>query len=243
MFGVIGPKHIGLKGLIGGRMIALPIVPGCCADWLIVKTSVGIAKVADGRLVWKGEGKGFTVEDTYRTLKARRGEVDWYKLTWNLFNTPRASLDAVLVARDRLLTKSRVRNMTMNVDPFCVLCKEEEETRDHLFFQYSTSRAICGKVLNFLGVPRVPVQCHLLIPWFKSLNQGHIRTRMIVAAITRAMYEIWGARNNIIFRGKSIDMDGIIRSIIWGLKVKIGGLNSNNSKLQDMYWLNSLRMC
>ncbi|KAL9678631.1 hypothetical protein QQ045_016479 [Rhodiola kirilowii] len=126
--------------------------------------------VVDGRFVWKGEGEGFSIVDTYRTLKTRRCEVDWYKIAWNRFNTPRASLNTVLVARDRLLTKSRMRNMTMQVDPICVLCKEEEETRDHLLFHCITSRAFLGKVLSILGVSNMPIQWHLLIPWFKCLN-------------------------------------------------------------------------
>ncbi|KAL9689561.1 hypothetical protein QQ045_009948 [Rhodiola kirilowii] len=139
---------------------------------------------------------------------------------------------------DRLLTKYRMRNMTMNVDPICVLCKEEEETRDHLFFHCSTFRAVLGKVLSVLGVSNMPIQWHLLIPWFK----GQVRTKMIAAAKSGAMYEIWGARNNFIFRGCSIDRDGLSRTIIWGLKVKIGGLYINISKLQlhDRYWLDRL---
>ncbi|KAL9670719.1 hypothetical protein QQ045_008277 [Rhodiola kirilowii] len=32
----------------------------------------------NGDLLWIWEGKGFTVKDTYHTLKAREAEVDWY---------------------------------------------------------------------------------------------------------------------------------------------------------------------
>ncbi|KAL9663301.1 hypothetical protein QQ045_028141 [Rhodiola kirilowii] len=206
------------------------------------KLSAKCTEVSDGRLVWIGEGEGFTVQDTYRTLITRRDEVDWHKLAWNRFNTPRASLNAVLVARDRILTKSRMRNMTMSVDPICVLCKVDEETRDHLFFHCSTSRDVLGKVINVLGIQNMPTQWHRLIPWFKMLKQDRVRTRMIAAAITGTMYEIWCARNNTIFRGCSTDPDTISRRIIWGLKIKIGRLYINISKLQihDRNWLNRL---
>ncbi|KAL9689317.1 hypothetical protein QQ045_009701 [Rhodiola kirilowii] len=206
------------------------------------KLSVKCTEVIDGRLVWIGEGEGFTVQDTYRTLITRRDEVDWHKLAWNRYNTPRASLNAVLVARDRILTKSRMRNMTMNVDPICVLCKVDEETRDHLFFHCSTSREVLGKVTNVLGIQNMPAQWHRLIPWFKMLKQDRIRTRIIAAAITGTMYEIWCARNNTIFRGYSTGPDTISRRIIWELKIKIGRLYINISKLQvhDRNWLNRL---
>ncbi|KAL9662337.1 hypothetical protein QQ045_027170 [Rhodiola kirilowii] len=125
-----------------------------------------------------------------------------------------------------------MRIMTMNVDPMCVFCKAEEETRDHLFFHCCTSREVVGMVLNVLQVSNMPVQWHLLIPWFNSLNQKHIRTRLIAAAISGAMYEIWCARNNVIFRGHNSDPVTIDRNIIWGLKIKIGGLYKNLSKLE-----------
>ncbi|KAL9677830.1 hypothetical protein QQ045_015666 [Rhodiola kirilowii] len=199
-------------------------------------------EVVDGALRWTGEGKGFTVRDTYRTLKRRAEEVDWSNLAWNRFNTPRASFNAVLVAKDRLLTRSRLRKMRMNVDPTCVLCNVEEESRDHLFFQCTVSQEICGKVLKFLGVTGVPTHWHVLIPWFKNLNQGRIRTRLIAAAISGSMYEIWRARNSIIFREESINLDLISRSIIWNLKTKIGGIIGFVSSLQDRNWLDSIGM-
>ncbi|KAL9675962.1 hypothetical protein QQ045_004171 [Rhodiola kirilowii] len=207
------------------------------------KLTENCTEVVAGRLVWTGEGDGFNVKDTYRSLKAHRCEVDWYKIAWNRFNSPRASFNAVLVARDRLLTKSRLRSMTMNVDPKCALCKTEDETRDHLFFQCTRSRDIVDMVLNALGVNTMPAQWHLLIPWFNCLNQKRIRTRMIAAAISATMYEIWCARNNVIFRDHMFESVTIGKSIIWGLKIKIGGVYNNlsNLEIQDRNWLNSLR--
>ncbi|KAL9671257.1 hypothetical protein QQ045_008825 [Rhodiola kirilowii] len=132
-------------------------------------------------LQWIGEEKGFIVKDTYHTLKAREAEVDWYKLAWNRFNQPRASFNAVLIAQDRLPTKARLRIRGISVPSSCVLCNEEEETRNHLFFCCRISQAICGEVLKFLKVSGVPTLWHLLIPWFKDRNQKHLRTRMIAA--------------------------------------------------------------
>ncbi|KAL9666212.1 hypothetical protein QQ045_000536 [Rhodiola kirilowii] len=92
---------------------------------------------------------------------------------------------------------------------------------------------ICGKVLRFLGVSSVPFHWHVLIPWFKNLNQGRIRTRLIAAAITGSMYEIWRARNSIIFREDSINLELISRSIIWNLRTKIGGIIGSVNRLQE----------
>ncbi|CAM8935056.1 unnamed protein product [Rhodiola kirilowii] len=176
----------------------------------------------NGRLKWIGEGMGFIVNDTYRTFINRKDEVNWHSLAWNRFNTPRAPINAVLAAHDRLLTKSRLRVMGMMIALICVLCNEEEENRDHLFFRCRVARGICGEVLKFLKVSAAPCHWHLLIPWFNSLGQN---------GVTYSMYLIWKARNSIIFRHESLLPINVCRSIIWSLKVKLAGqiteLNSN----------------
>ncbi|CAM8893804.1 unnamed protein product [Rhodiola kirilowii] len=88
----------------------------------------------EGSLRWIGEGGGFTVKDTYRTLKEQGAVVDWHKLAWNRFNSPRASFNAVLVAKDRLLTKARLRNMGMNVPSMSVLCDHNERRQEIIYF-------------------------------------------------------------------------------------------------------------
>ncbi|KAL9671897.1 hypothetical protein QQ045_009470 [Rhodiola kirilowii] len=158
----------------------------------------------DGRLRWIGKGEGFTVRDTFITLKDRVNKVDWYKLAWNRSNTPRATFTAVIIAHDRLLTKAILRSMGINVPLCCVLCNEADETRDHLFFCCRISRVICGKVLDFLKVGRVPTRWHLLIPWFKSINQCRLKIKMIAAAVTSTMVALWKARNSIIFRSERL---------------------------------------
>ncbi|CAM8937480.1 unnamed protein product [Rhodiola kirilowii] len=124
-----------------------------------------------------------------------KDEVNWHSLAWNRFNTPRAPINAVLAAHDRLLTKSRLRVMGMMIAPICVLCNEEEENRDHLFFRCRVARGICGEVLKFLKVSAAPCHWHLLIPWFNSLGQN---------GVTYSMYLIWKAMNSIIFRHESL---------------------------------------
>ncbi|KAL9690299.1 hypothetical protein QQ045_010696 [Rhodiola kirilowii] len=76
----------------------------------------------------------------------------------------------------------------------------------------------------------MPAQWHLLIPWFNCLNQKRIRTRMIAAAISATMYEIWCARNNVIFRDHMFESVTIGKSIIWGLKIKIGVSDSSEAE-------------
>ncbi|KAL9691243.1 hypothetical protein QQ045_011662 [Rhodiola kirilowii] len=100
---------------------------------MVARLGGAVIVLVGARLEWIEVGAGFSVKDTYNTLKTRTEVVDWHKLAWNRFNTPRAAFHAVLVAQDRLLTKVRLRNMGIIVLARCVLCNEEDETRDHLY--------------------------------------------------------------------------------------------------------------
>ncbi|KAL9690060.1 hypothetical protein QQ045_010453 [Rhodiola kirilowii] len=130
--------------------------------------------------------------------------------------------------------------MGIIVPPCCVLCNEADETRDHLFFCCRISRAISGKVLDFLKVGRVPTRWHLLIPWFKSINQCRLKTIMISAAVTSTMVALLKARNSIIFRSESLTEENITRTIIWELKVKLASIDSTYFRLDDRDWLSSM---
>ncbi|KAL9671906.1 hypothetical protein QQ045_009479 [Rhodiola kirilowii] len=160
-------------------------------------------------------------------------------MAWNRFNTPRDALHTVVVAQDKLLTKNRLRNMGLNVSAGCVLCEEEDETRDHLFFECKVSQAILCEVLSFLKSPRAPVNWHLLIPWYKKQNQRKLQTMMVAAGLTTTMGEIWKVRNAIIFRQEVIHHQHVIGPTIWRLKMKLA-LKSKYFGLDDRSWLRSM---
>lgn len=89
---------------------------------------------------WIGKGAGFNVKDTYYSLRDELPKVEWHNHVWNRINSPRGALHAWLVARNRLLTKDRMSSMNIQVPLECVLCNEELEARDHLFFKCSVAK-------------------------------------------------------------------------------------------------------
>ncbi|KAL9688337.1 hypothetical protein QQ045_032758 [Rhodiola kirilowii] len=196
--------------------------------------------MAQGVLKWIGNGKGFSVRDTYNTIREHSEKVDWHKMVWNRFNSPRSSFHLWLLAKNRLLTKDRMQNMGLFVDTNCVLCRGVAETTRHLFFECLFVARILKSVLSFLKVRRAPTSWHFLIPWFNSMKQEALRTRMLAAAISMAAYEVWRARNATIFISEAPSVERAIRRVIWFLKMKIAAIDCTKVTLEDRDWCHAL---
>lgn len=56
-------------------------------------------------------------------------------MVWYPKNVPKVSCCLCRAVHDRLKTRDKLLSFGMNVDPECVLCKEQAESRDRLFFK------------------------------------------------------------------------------------------------------------
>ncbi|KAL9678864.1 hypothetical protein QQ045_016715 [Rhodiola kirilowii] len=181
--------------------------------------------------------RGFGAKDIYNTLRAHTTKVDWHNLVWNDFNAPRDSFNAWLTVQDKLMTKGRMSQWSFTGARTCVLCKEADESRDHLFFLCRFAGAVWTEVLHFLKVEQAPSRWELLIPWFKRLPQKRLKTKLTAAACTRVMNVIWLARNAQIFKEEETSLIGLIRDNMWYLKMKIGAIKKEACDKEDIAWM------
>ncbi|KAL9673726.1 hypothetical protein QQ045_029987 [Rhodiola kirilowii] len=196
--------------------------------------------ILQNRLVWKGAGDGFMVKDTYDTLVSHLDKVEWHKLVWNRFNSPISTFQLWLVAKNKLLTRDKMRGMRYNGDGSCELCRSAQESRDHLFFECPFTKYLIQNSAGFLKVRWSPIEWHLLIPWFISLNPIAMRSRMMAATISMSAHEVWRPRNSYIFRGEVPSSSIAMKRIINYLRMKIGALDITKVNLVDRHWIDSI---
>ncbi|KAL9670941.1 hypothetical protein QQ045_008504 [Rhodiola kirilowii] len=201
------------------------------------KIGLTCVSISDDAVSWNGQGEGFGTKDIYNTLREHTAEVDWHNIVWNGFNAPRDSFNAWLASQDKLLTKDRMCKWGLNVARTCVFCKATDESRNHLFFDCNFTGAVWSEVMQFLKVVQAPSKWDLLIPWFNGLIQRRLKTKLIGAAITRAMNGIWLARNAIIFRAEEASLARLVRETTWYLKMKIGAIKKEACNKADTAWL------
>ncbi|KAL9678466.1 hypothetical protein QQ045_016310 [Rhodiola kirilowii] len=141
------------------------------------------------------------------------------------------------------MTKDRMCKWGFTGGRMCIFCKVMEESRDHLFFKCSFTRAFWTEVRQFLNEMQASSCWELLIPWFKGMPQKclKVKTKLIAAAITRAMNGIWLARNAKIFRAEDTSLVRLCRETIWYLKMKIGAIKKEACYKEDTTWLTDMR--
>ena len=83
---------------------------------------------------WKFSNSGYRALEVWRDIRPKNEKVAQHRLIWTPFVVPKHVVIAWLAILNRLHTIERLRAWGMDMDVLCSLSKQEQESRDHLFF-------------------------------------------------------------------------------------------------------------
>lgn len=92
----------------------------------------------------------FVTRNTWRLLRTAQPTKPWYKGVVFKHATPKYSFLTWLTIQNRLTTGDRMRSWSSDQNVECILCRQSEETRSHLFFKYSYSGEIWRNTISKL---------------------------------------------------------------------------------------------
>ena len=78
--------------------------------------------------------------------------VSWKRLICNNHATPRSKFILWMMLHKRLPTVDRVRKWGVNCDIKCSLCKNEDETIQHLFFSCAYAAGIRSQICRLMNI-------------------------------------------------------------------------------------------
>ncbi|XP_019239422.1 PREDICTED: uncharacterized protein LOC109219416, partial [Nicotiana attenuata] len=115
-----------------------------------------------------------------------------------------------MAAHGKLYTRDRLQSWGMQVDQECVLCKQANESIQHLFFECTYAKALWSTVLAWQGIKR-PVN-----GWNEELRWAEMQTKRKTAAaelykmaIAATVYHVWQERNARTFQAKAKGWEAI----------------------------------
>ena len=129
------------------------------------------------------------------------------------------------------------------MDGLCTLCKQEQETRDHLFLACSFSNVIWRRVLSLCGLNREVLSWNGELAWaVKKLKGKALITMVLKVGWSAFIYEIWRERNRRIFKQKEENTEHILEHIKTTVRYRLGGLknvaaDTINTSLRDTWGL------
>lgn len=160
--GATGPRQTGilitatvLSVWRWGHWILPPVRSRDIESMLIHITSIALSDAGETS-VWTVEGVVTTTFNTNQIfhLIRERPLVTWASICWFKCGVPKHQFLAWLFLHNRCPTKDRMIRWGISIDPSCLLCNSGPESRDHLFFECSYSRAAWNILIAGFRLPR-----------------------------------------------------------------------------------------
>ena len=186
--------------------------------------------------------KGFSVKSMYKDFDVTPALDFPHRLVWNPVAPPKIGVFAWEAAWGKVLTLDQLKRRGMNFTNRCFMCKEEEETIDHLLIHCKLAKTLWNLFLSIVGISWVFPQSVLnnLLAW-QGATVGKKRKRIWLAAPLCLFWNIWGARNRLVFENEAPTAQRIKANFVtnlWGW----GNLSSavNTYSVVDFFtWLGS----
>ncbi|XP_019264286.1 PREDICTED: uncharacterized protein LOC109241913 [Nicotiana attenuata] len=143
--------------------------------------------------------------------------MEWKALVFQNAARPKAQFIMWLLIQDRLMTCDRLINWKINVEPECVMCKQENETRDYLFWQCPYATQVWNKMCRWLGRQQLGNgNWQQFLQWTIRQAKGKSTYAMTFRMIfAETVYHLWLERNRRVFEKKSRKEEQITRDIAY----------------------------
>ncbi|XP_019239049.1 PREDICTED: uncharacterized protein LOC109219081 [Nicotiana attenuata] len=156
-----------------------------------------------------------SIKNIYHRLRGRFEKVSWRRVVCHNTGCPRWTFILTVAAHGKLYTKDRLQKWGMQVDRECVLCKQANETIQHLFFECTYAKALWSTLLACQGIRR-PVA-----GWDKELRWAEKKTKRKTTAaelykmtVATTIYHVWQERNTRIFQANVTGWEAVSKKII-----------------------------
>lgn len=169
-------------------------------------------------------GGGFDCCAVYELVRRKSTEVRWGDFIWKRAQCKKWSFIAWLASKNRLQTRHRIFRRGGCDSPLCELCKNDDETADHLWFQCSYVIVVCDIVLNWIGIRQRKSTIDEWLTWFADEKIGKRDNAIFqgkLMAIHAIVYFTWNARNRAIFSDEHCSPESCAKRIIQACKFRI----------------------
>jgi hypothetical protein len=174
--------------------------------WALINT-IHLHDDVEDDISWKLTANGqYSAASAYKMQFLGLIESSMYKIVWKAWAPPKAKNHAWIALQNRLWTADRLRKRGWENCGLCTLCKQTEETCDHLFVHCRFTIRIWRLIEVWLGLQGLQTAqwTNLSISeWWSLLAEGASPNRKGLASLTLlVVWEIWKERNARVFRNK-----------------------------------------
>lgn len=146
-----------------------------------------ICRIKDKLGSWIVQNK-YNIRDVYQDNFRALPKVTWSRFVWNRASTPKSKFIFLLIALDKLKTKSKRFHMKLVDDDQCPMCLSTVETIDHLFFTCPFSARRFKELCTWLQLYKYPLMIPSIINY--KWKTPCFQRKVIIASIYSLCYYI-----------------------------------------------------
>ncbi|XP_073029391.1 uncharacterized protein [Primulina eburnea] len=158
---------------------------------------------------WFGTTGGISC--AYEFFARAKGNWPWKPLISKSCVLPKHRFVLWLMAHRKLQTRDILGYVQ---DRKCVLCKLEDESIAHLFYECLCTKIIWDRIRKWLGMKKCMRSPSAILCAFRSVYRGNSNiARLRFTAMAATVYHVWTMRNRVMFDGENLQVDDIVRKI------------------------------
>lgn len=90
-------------------------------------------------------------KDIYNFFREHADIYKWHKITWEVLSVPKHAFILYLISLNALSTTDNMKKRGIQMASKCVMCDEDEENADHLFFKCKMTNKIWNCITTWLN--------------------------------------------------------------------------------------------
>nr|XP_010319993.1 uncharacterized protein LOC104647113 [Solanum lycopersicum] len=162
------------------------------------------------------QGKGM-IKQIYDYLRGEKTKPEWRCLMFKNAARPKATFTLWILLNRKLATVDRLAKWGITLNKTCVLCKNVDESLDHMFLHCHYAGEVWERLLQWIGNhsnrPRTWAQ---FIQWSIQNGKGKsTRAQLFKIILAEGVYALWNERNKRIFEDKSCLIDNVVKKITY----------------------------
>ncbi|KAE8729631.1 hypothetical protein F3Y22_tig00003480pilonHSYRG00012 [Hibiscus syriacus] len=153
-------------------------------------------------------------KEIWEEIREKHIKVPWHKVVWFPLHIPKTSMITWMAIHDRLPTRARLSRMRIQTDELRVFCKEEIQTRNHLFTDCHFAKALWNSILQRTHLRKPHMSWETQLDWSCREWKGKSLISTVLRIAWNAyIYFIWEERNRRIFQNRNREMEQLLKNI------------------------------
>ena len=161
---------------------------------------------------WIWEGTTFTVRGAYKKIRGEQFEVDQSiaqrcRAVWKQKVPLKVGIHGWQLVYGRLPTRVFRKRLYPDTSSLCAMCSNGEEDCQHLFFECPVAKAVwSSQTVSTINTSSDTT-------FWESFKQGRSVSQAEGRRILAVLWAIWLHRNDAIFKGRAVSIEGIIQDV------------------------------